>query len=100
MVCQIEACCPNCGRDQIVRAGKSGSEEQRYRCRVENCTTITFMLNYGYTVYQPGIKSQVVEMTLNGSGIRDTAHVLKINKGNSVFFSLDILFYYSEVLKA
>ena len=38
------------------------------------------MLEYRYKAYEPGIKKQVVEMAINGSGIRDTSRVLGINK--------------------
>jgi len=38
------------------------------------------MLQYRYRAYEQGIKEQVVEMTINGSGIRDTARILEINK--------------------
>jgi transposase-like protein len=36
-------------------------------------------LNYSYNGHLPEVKQQVVEMALNGSGIRDTARVLKIS---------------------
>ena len=39
------------------------------------------MLQYRYKAYEPGVKEQVVEMALNGSGVRDTVRVLKISKG-------------------
>jgi len=45
------------------------------------------MLNYRYKACEPGIKEQVVDMAINGSGIRDTARVLKINK-NTVISTL------------
>ncbi len=46
------------------------------------------MLAYRYKAYRPGIKEQVVEkMSINGSGIRDTARVLNINK-NTVISTL------------
>jgi len=35
----------------------------------------------------PGVKRQVVEMAINGSGIRDTGRVLGINK-NTVISTL------------
>ena len=44
----------------------------------------TFMLNYRYRACQTGIKEQVVDMAINGSGIRDTARVLKINKNTVI----------------
>ncbi len=49
--------------------------------------TKTFMLDYRYKPCEPGIKEQVVDMAINGSGIRDTARVLKINK-NTVISTL------------
>ena len=45
------------------------------------------MLKYRYRAYEQGIKEQVMEMAINGSGIRDTAQVLKINK-NTVISTL------------
>ena len=39
------------------------------------------MLRYRYKAYEPGVKEQVVDMALNGSGVRDTVRVLKISKG-------------------
>ncbi len=41
---------------------------------------ITFILKYKYRAYEPGIKEQIIEMAINGSGTRDTARVLKIDK--------------------
>jgi len=48
------------------------------------------MLTTRYRVYQAGIKEQVVEMAINGSGIRDTARVLKIDK-NTIISTLNTL---------
>jgi hypothetical protein len=45
------------------------------------------MQQYRYKAYEPGIKKQVIEMAINGSGIRDTARVLHINK-NTVIATL------------
>jgi len=42
------------------------------------------MLNYRYRACQAGIKDQVVEMAINGSGLRDTARVLKINNNTII----------------
>ena len=42
------------------------------------------MLTTRYRVYQAGIKEQVVEMAINGNGIRDTARVLKIDKNTII----------------
>ena len=81
MTCSVAVCCPHCGSDQVTRSGKSRSGEQRYRCKAWDCKTVTFMLCYRYKAYEPGVKEQVVDMALNGGGVRDTVRVLKISKG-------------------
>jgi transposase-like protein len=55
--------------------------------KIRIATLKTFMLDYRYKACEPGIKEQVVDMAINGSGIRDTARVLKINK-NTVISTL------------
>ena len=40
----------------------------------------TFMLEYRYKAYEPGVKEKIVDMAINGGGIRDTSRVLGINK--------------------
>jgi transposase-like protein len=42
------------------------------------------MLEYRYRAYEPGIKIQVLDMAINGSGIRDTARVLGIDKNTVI----------------
>ena len=42
------------------------------------------MQTYRYKAYEPGVKKQVLEMASNGSGIRDTARVLNINKNTVI----------------
>jgi len=70
-----------------MKSGRSAEGTQRYRWQNPDCTTKTFMLAYRYKACEPGIKEQVVDMAINGSGIRDTARVLKINK-NTVISTL------------
>jgi len=38
-----------------------------------------FQLTDTYEARKPGVKEKIVEMTFNGSRIRDTTHVLKID---------------------
>jgi len=84
MTCYQEITCPACKSNQIGKSGRNATGEARYRCRNPLCMTKTFMLNYRYRACQAGIKAQVVEMAINGSGIRDTARVLKINKNTII----------------
>ena len=87
MPCYQIITCPNCDSKNIIKAGISIKGVQRYRCQNSDCTTVTFMKTYCYKAYKPGVKEQVVDMAINGSGIRDTSRVLKISK-NTVIATL------------
>jgi insertion element IS1 protein InsB len=43
------------------------------------CQRRIFLLQYHNTGWEPKVKQQMVEMALNGSGIRDTARVLGVS---------------------
>ena len=71
--------CPHCDSEQIVKRGKTEQGKQRYLCQHQNCLTQTFILDYTYQGYLLAVKQKIIEMALNGSGIRDTARVLGIS---------------------
>jgi transposase-like protein len=71
--------CPTCESINVFRHGRSAEGTSRYRCLNPDCQRNTFILNYSYQGRLPEVKQQIVEMALNGSGIRDTASVLKIS---------------------
>jgi len=75
----ISVCCPQCESDQVVKRGKTEQGKQRYRCVNPDCPIKTFILDYSYNGYFPEVKKKIIDMALNGSGIRDTARVLKIS---------------------
>lgn len=87
MVYYEQVTCPKCDSKQLTKAGKSITGVQRYICQNQECTTKSFMTKYRYKAYESGVKERVVEMAINGSGIRDTARVLHINK-NTVIATL------------
>ena len=62
----------------IILSGMHPGKE-RYRCRNTECKRCTFILNYTYKGYLPEVKEKIAEMAMNGSGIRDTARVLRIS---------------------
>ncbi len=76
--------CPTCGSDHTVKAGKSAKGVQRYRCQNEECPVKSFMLEYSYRAYEPGVKEQLLDMASNGKGIRNTARTLNISKGTVI----------------
>ena len=71
--------CPECGSDQIVKYEETSDGKQRYRCEKESCLRNTFILHYQQKARAAGVKEMIIDMTLNGSGIRDIARVLKIS---------------------
>ena len=71
--------CPHCQSEQIVKRGKTGCGTQRYLCQNTTCTTGSFLLDYRYLGRLPEVKHQIIDMSLNASGVRDTARVLRIS---------------------
>ena len=68
--------CRYCGnQDAVRRKGLSTNGNQPHRrtgYKCENCGR-SFQLVYTHKAHEPGIKERVIDMALNGSGIRDTA---------------------------
>lgn len=75
----LSVCCPHCQGDQVVKRGTTAQGKQRYLCQQADCPTKTFILDYSYNGYLPEVKKQIIDMAMNGSGIRDTARVLNIS---------------------
>ncbi len=71
--------CPTCGGDNVVKHGQSEEGKQRYKCRHPQCSRCTLIRHYAYRGSLPQVKQQIADMAVNGSGIRDTARVLKLS---------------------
>src|SRR5499427_6696232 len=71
--------CPHCQSEQIVKRGKTGCGTQRYLCQNTACATGSFLLDYRDLGRLPEVKHQIIDMSLNASGVRDTARVLQIS---------------------
>lgn len=70
--------CKHCGQTQHVkRYGTTRSGTQRYRCY--ECGR-TFVQAYTHKARDPLVKEQIIQMVLSGSGVRDTARVLGVNR--------------------
>lgn len=68
--------CPKCEGKQVYKHGTARSGVQRYRCRdCHHC----FQLDYLYEANKPGVTDKIIEMALNGSGVRDTGRVLGVS---------------------
>jgi insertion element IS1 protein InsB len=71
--------CPACQSPDVIKHGLTAQGKQRYRCKNADCSSETFLVEYSHHGRVPAVKQQILEMTLNGSGIRDIARVLHIS---------------------
>jgi transposase-like protein len=71
--------CPHCDSEQSIKRGKTRRGTQRYLCQNTACATGSFLLVYRNRGCLPEVKHTIIDMTLNASGIRDTARVLRIS---------------------
>jgi len=73
--------CPSCkDTELVVKFGQTSNGKQRFRCQNSRCDKDTFIFNYTSNGWIPDVKNKIIEMALNGAGIRDTARVLQISK--------------------
>jgi transposase len=54
--------------------------------RASKDTKDTFLLEYSRNGDHPEIKQKIIDMALNGSGIRDTARVLGVSMNTVISF--------------
>lgn len=79
MTVWIPVTCPHCQSIDIIKHRKSAEGKQRYLCQNDECPYHTFILDQTHPSRTRDIKQQITEMSLNGSGIRDIARVLKVS---------------------
>jgi transposase-like protein len=79
MMVLIPVHCPHCQSEQVIKGGKTQVGTQRYKCQNVDCPHYSFQLDLTYKGRSPAIKERIIDMALNGSGIRDTARVLQIS---------------------
>ena len=71
--------CPTCDGINVNKHGKTENGKQRFICKDNDCECCTFILDYSEKGRLPETKRKIVDMALNGSGVRDTARVLSIS---------------------
>jgi transposase-like protein len=71
--------CPHCQSEAVVKYGTASNGKARYRCQEADQCGRTFIRDYAYPGRVPAVKQQMVELTLNGSGIRDISRVLQVS---------------------
>ena len=73
--------CTYCGSEDLVKNGHSENATQRWQC---NGCKKSFQLEYRYNAWKTGVKEQIVELTMNSSGVRDISRTLQINKNTVI----------------
>lgn len=68
--------CRYCGSELVYKHGYARSGEPRYRCR--ECQR-SFQLTYRYEGNKPDTPEKIVDMAMNGAGVRDTSRVLGVS---------------------
>lgn len=76
----IEVRCILCKDSKIRKHGRQPNGTQRYVCLNNECSKKTFVLQYQQRGKDPEVKKQIIEMAMNGSGVRDTSRVLKVSQ--------------------
>jgi transposase-like protein len=77
MIHQEARHCLYCTSNDLVKNGKSANGIQRWRC---NSCKKGFRFDYRYNACKAGISEKIIELTMNGSGVRDIGRVLRISK--------------------
>src|SRR5713101_9245734 len=80
----VQVQCPDCHSAEVVQYGKQANGTQRYRCDNPDCPRIIFLLQYHDKGRLPAVKQQIVDMTLNGSGVRDIVRVLRVSSATVI----------------
>lgn len=75
-MCYEKITCPHCSSFNLKKNGKTRHKKQKYLCK--ECRR-QFITDYAYQGCRPFIRSLILKMTLNGSGIRDISRVLAIS---------------------
>lgn len=74
---KVDVICRYCHKTEEVKGhGKGRTGHPRYHCYAYRKT---FQLTYtSIKPVNPGMKEQITGMAINNTGVRDTAHVLKV----------------------
>jgi transposase-like protein len=76
--------CPQCQGIRVVKYGKQANGTQRYRCNNPHCPRRIFLLQYHDTGRLPEIKQRIVDLTLNGCGVREIVRVLGVSSATVI----------------
>ena len=76
--------CPQCQRIDVVQYGKQANGTQRYHCNNPDGQRTIFLIQYHDKGRLPAVKQPIVDITLNGSGVRDIVCVLGVSSATVI----------------
>jgi transposase-like protein len=71
--------CPHCQGTNLAKHGYTKTGKQRYACNNHECHRTFTLEPHSYPGRRQEIKEQIIEMSLNGSGIRDVSRTLHVS---------------------
>ncbi len=71
--------CPSCHETEVVKHGQTADGKQRFYCQNAFCTRQTCLQEMSIKGDYRKVKQQIVDMRMNGRGIRDIARVLHVS---------------------
>src|SRR6266478_9361844 len=80
----VQVQCPDCYSTDVVQYGKQANGTQRYRCDNPDGPRIIVLLQYQDKGRLPAVRQPIVDMTLNGSGVRDIVRVLRVSSATVI----------------
>src|SRR5439155_5037684 len=80
----VQVQCPDCHSADVVQYGKQANGTQRYRCDNPHGPRIIFLIQYRDKGRLPAVKQQIIDMTLNGRGVRDIVRVLRVSSATVI----------------
>ena len=80
----VQVQCPDCHSTAVVQYGRKANGTQRYRCHNRDGPRTIFLIQYQDKGRLPAVKQPIVDMTLNGSGVRDIVRVLLVSSATVI----------------
>jgi transposase-like protein len=80
----VQVQCPDGHSTDVVEYGKQANGTPRYRYNNLDCSRTIFLIQYPDKGRLPAVNQQIVDMTLNGSGVRDIVRVLGVSSATVI----------------
>src|SRR2546426_7096237 len=80
----VQVQCPNCHSADVVQYAKQANGTQRYRCNNRDGPRTICLLQYRDKGRRPAVKQPIVDLTLNGRGVRDIVRVLRVSSATVI----------------